>query len=150
MQPADSRHNPYPALPSGREKLTLHVARYQWILSCIAFGLDTRIPAMLLQHVALRGISGDLAPNRRARLVRLRFVLGQSRDTGGSQSSSIAIDRSTRKVNLLMNYGWEWDLAGLRHGCLRSQEVSRVGLIVRWGVGRLNGFLPVQSVYAHY
>ncbi len=55
------------------------------------------------------------------------------------------------KVNLLVNYGWEWDLAGLQDGRLRSQEVSRLDLIVRWGGGRrLSGFLPVQSVYADF
>jgi len=55
------------------------------------------------------------------------------------------------KVNLLMNYGWEWDLAGLKTGALRSQDVSRLDLIVRWGGGRrLSGFLPVQSVYADF
>jgi undecaprenyl diphosphate synthase len=53
------------------------------------------------------------------------------------------------KVNLLVNYGWEWDLAGLKNSGLRSDEVSRLDLIVRWGGGcRLSGFLPVQSVYA--
>ena len=53
------------------------------------------------------------------------------------------------KVNLLVNYGWEWDLAGLKNGGLRSSEVSRLDLVVRWGGGRrLSGFLPVQSVYA--
>lgn len=53
------------------------------------------------------------------------------------------------KVNLLVNYGWEWDLAGLRNGGLRSAEVSRMDIVVRWGGGRrLSGFLPVQSVYA--
>lgn len=56
---------------------------------------------------------------------------------------------SGMKVNLLVNYGWEWDLAGLKNGGLRSAEVSRINLIVRWGGGRrLSGFLPVQSVYA--
>ena len=55
------------------------------------------------------------------------------------------------KVNLLVNYGWEWDLAGLKNGGLRSSEVSRLDLIVRWGGGRrLSGFLPVQSVYADF
>lgn len=55
------------------------------------------------------------------------------------------------KVNLLINYGWEWDLAGLREDGLRSAEVSRLDLIVRWGGGRrLSGFLPVQSVYADF
>jgi undecaprenyl diphosphate synthase len=53
------------------------------------------------------------------------------------------------KVNLLVNYGWSWDLEGLRNGGLRSADVSRIDLIVRWGGGRrLSGFLPVQSVYA--
>jgi len=53
------------------------------------------------------------------------------------------------KVNLLVNYGWEWDLDGLQKGRLRSADVSRMDLIVRWGGGRrLSGFLPVQSVYA--
>ena len=55
------------------------------------------------------------------------------------------------RVNLLMNYGWEWDLAGLGNGGLRSAEVSRMDLIVRWGgMRRLSGFLPVQSVYADF
>lgn len=53
------------------------------------------------------------------------------------------------KVNLLANYGWEWDLDGLKEGRLRSADVSRMDLIVRWGGGRrLSGFLPVQSAYA--
>ena len=55
------------------------------------------------------------------------------------------------KVNLLINYGWEWDLAGLKNGGLRSANVSRLDLIVRWGgARRLSGFLPVQSVYADF
>lgn len=55
------------------------------------------------------------------------------------------------KVNLLVNYGWEWDLAGLTNGGLRSDAISRLDLIVRWGGGRrLSGFLPVQSVYADF
>ena len=55
------------------------------------------------------------------------------------------------KVNLLVNYGWEWDLAGLKNGGLRSDETSRLDLIVRWGGGRrLSGFPPVQSVYADF
>jgi undecaprenyl diphosphate synthase len=55
------------------------------------------------------------------------------------------------KVNLLVNHGWEWDLAGLKTGCLCSDEVLRLDLIVRWvGGRRLSGFLPVQSVYADF
>jgi undecaprenyl diphosphate synthase len=53
------------------------------------------------------------------------------------------------KVNFLVNYDWEWDLAGLKTGALRSADVSRLDMVVRWGGGRrLSGFLPVQSVYA--
>jgi undecaprenyl diphosphate synthase len=55
------------------------------------------------------------------------------------------------KVNLLVNYGWEWDLAGLKDGGLRSGDVSRLDLIIRWGGRRrLSGFLPVQSIYADF
>jgi undecaprenyl diphosphate synthase len=35
------------------------------------------------------------------------------------------------KVSLLVNYGWEWYLAGLKNGGLRSDEVSHLDLIVR-------------------
>jgi undecaprenyl diphosphate synthase len=53
------------------------------------------------------------------------------------------------RVNLLVNYGWNWDLDGLRGGELRSHSIPRMDLIVRWGgSSRLSGFLPVQSVYA--
>jgi undecaprenyl diphosphate synthase len=55
------------------------------------------------------------------------------------------------KVNFLVNYGWQWDVDGLKEGELRSKDVSRLDLIVRWGGGRrLSGFLPLQSVYADF
>lgn len=55
------------------------------------------------------------------------------------------------RVNLLVNYHWEWDLAGLGAGRLRSHAVPRLDLVVRWGGGRrLSGFLPAQSVYADF
>ena len=64
------------------------------------------------------------------------------------------------RVNFLVNYGWEWDLAAFDHpgrdrrkicGELRSHDISRVDLIIRWGgMRRLSGFLPVQSVYADF
>jgi undecaprenyl diphosphate synthase len=51
------------------------------------------------------------------------------------------------RVNLLANYGWQWDLGGGTE--LRSSQASRVDLVVRWGGRRrLSGFLPVQSAYA--
>lgn len=64
------------------------------------------------------------------------------------------------KLNFLVNYGWEWDLGGLSADCggrqgicraLRSHDVSRVDLVVRWGgMRRLSGMLPVQAVYADF
>lgn len=55
------------------------------------------------------------------------------------------------RVNLLVNYGWEWDLEGLRGGRHRTWDIPGVDLVVRWGGGRrLSGFLPVQSVYADF
>ena len=68
------------------------------------------------------------------------------------------------RVNLLANYGWEWDLrqAIVRGNLpeakgvplmelLGSRAASRVDLVVRWGGSqRLSGFLPVQTVYADY
>ncbi len=65
------------------------------------------------------------------------------------------------RLNFLVNYGWEWDLAGLsgasaagRAGLLAalgSHDVSRIDLVVRWGgMRRLSGLLPVQAVYADF
>lgn len=51
------------------------------------------------------------------------------------------------KVNILVNYGWEWDL---RNGWL-SREIPRIDMVVRWGgMCRLSGFLPVQTVYSDF
>lgn len=63
------------------------------------------------------------------------------------------------RLNFLVNYGWEWDLADMQpaHGrreicsALRSHDVSRIDLVVRWGgMRRLSGLLPVQAVYADF
>ncbi|ADI74445.1 Di-trans-poly-cis-decaprenylcistransferase [Methanohalobium evestigatum Z-7303] len=70
------------------------------------------------------------------------------------------------KVNLLVNYGWQWDLKGLKNldnknkstnnkknimYLINSKEISRIDLIIRWGGRRrLSGFLPVQSVYSDF
>ena len=51
------------------------------------------------------------------------------------------------KVNLLINYGWEWDL---KNGW-RSRIIPRIDMVVRWGgMCRLSGFLPVQTVYSDF
>ena len=64
------------------------------------------------------------------------------------------------KVNILVNYGWEWDLNSLKMADpaqknvvnhIKSADVSRIDLIIRWGGRRrLSGFLPVQSIYADF
>lgn len=63
------------------------------------------------------------------------------------------------RVNMLVNYGWEWDLKtacskgekGPIHDRLGSWDVSRIDLMVRWGgMRRLSGMLPVQTVYSDF
>ncbi len=56
------------------------------------------------------------------------------------------------RVNLLVNYGWQWDLSHIRtDGQPFSRDISRMDLIIRWGgMRRLSGFLPIQSVYADF
>ena len=64
------------------------------------------------------------------------------------------------KVNFLIHYGWSWDLDFRKEYCplgkhlsarLKSSEISRIDLIIRWGGRRrLSGFLPVQSVYSDF
>jgi undecaprenyl diphosphate synthase len=72
--------------------------------------------------------------------------------------------RGDLRVNLLVNYGWQWDLQqgsaspercslGRRTRNTRlpvaSSDVPRVDLVVRWGGRRrLSGFLPLQCAYA--
>lgn len=69
------------------------------------------------------------------------------------------------RVNLLVNYGWQWDLysalqqaranGGVSYAAapqaLASGHIARVDLVVRWGGHRrLSGFLPVQCAYADF
>lgn len=56
------------------------------------------------------------------------------------------------RVNLLINYGWKWDLTNLeKNHALHSYDISRIDLIIRWGGRRrLSGFLPIQSVYSDF
>lgn len=59
--------------------------------------------------------------------------------------------RGALKVNLLVNYGWRWDLEGWARGGGRSRAVPPLDLVVRWGGGRrLSGFLPMQAAYADF
>lgn len=64
----------------------------------------------------------------------------------------VRFGRGRVNLNFLVNYDWEWDLNGLKEeGSLKSAEISRIDLIVRWGGRRrLSGFLPAQSVYSDF
>lgn len=72
----------------------------------------------------------------------------------------VIFGKGTTKVNFLVNYGWEWDMAHMhtdstnRHtitDSLASKDISRIDLVIRWGGRRrLSGLLPVQSVYADF
>lgn len=51
------------------------------------------------------------------------------------------------RVNILVNYGWEWDM---KNGW-QSKEIPRIDMVVRWGgMCRLSGFLPLQTVYSDF
>ena len=51
------------------------------------------------------------------------------------------------KVNILVNYGWEWDM---KNGWI-SRDIPRIDMVVRWGgMCRLSGFLLVQTVYSDF
>lgn len=51
------------------------------------------------------------------------------------------------RVNLLVNYGWEWDM----RNNWASREIPRIDLVIRWGgMCRLSGFLPIQTVYSDF
>ncbi|MGO1468497.1 MAG: undecaprenyl diphosphate synthase family protein [Tissierella sp.] len=64
------------------------------------------------------------------------------------------------KVNFLVNYDWKWDVENLKNeekksinpiDLLKSKDISRVDLIIRWGGRRrLSGFLPLQAVYSDF
>ncbi|HJQ80468.1 MAG TPA: undecaprenyl diphosphate synthase family protein [Lacipirellulaceae bacterium] len=73
--------------------------------------------------------------------------------------------RGSIKVNLLVNYSWQWDLSHAlmssaarplslndRHlSSLGSAAISRIDLVLRWGGRRrLSGFLPIQTVYSDF
>lgn len=56
-------------------------------------------------------------------------------------------DSDKMRVNLLVNYGWEWDM---KHDWV-SKMIPRVDLVIRWGgMCRLSGFLPLQTVYSDF
>lgn len=51
------------------------------------------------------------------------------------------------RVNLLINYGWEWDMKN----DWASRDIPRIDMVIRWGgMCRLSGFLPIQTVYSDF
>lgn len=64
------------------------------------------------------------------------------------------------KVNFLVNYGWQWDLKNYFKAdqqnpnliqLIKTRDISRVNLIIRWGGRRrLSGFPPLQAVYSDF
>ena len=73
--------------------------------------------------------------------------------------------RGLIKVNLLVNYSWQWDLNQAlvarpqkrlsvndrQLTGMGSAAISRIDLVIRWGGRRrLSGFLPVQTTYADF
>lgn len=67
-------------------------------------------------------------------------------------STRKAVNGGGIKVNILVNYGWEWDLSHIRiDGEPYSADISRIDMVIRWGgMRRLSGFLPIQSVYSDF
>ncbi|MDE7439211.1 MAG: undecaprenyl diphosphate synthase family protein [Clostridia bacterium] len=56
-------------------------------------------------------------------------------------------DNGKIRVNILVNYGWEWDF---KNGW-QSSEIPRIDMVIRWGgMCRLSGFLPIQTVYSDF
>lgn len=61
--------------------------------------------------------------------------------------TSAGSDPEETRVNLLVNYGWEWDM---KHDWV-SKMIPRIDLVIRWGgMCRLSGFLPLQTVYSDF
>lgn len=57
------------------------------------------------------------------------------------------IEKNIMRVNLLVNYGWEWDMKNN----WASRDVPRIDMVIRWGgMCRLSGFLPIQTVYSDF
>src|SRR5690606_2292764 len=110
---------------------------------------NTRRPAVQKQSFSKACVDFAFEMERRKAAL---MVLGDHRSAQFPPSLMPFTNRQGdgMKVNLLVNYGWEWDLDGLtKSGRLHSRDIPRIDLIVRWGGGRrLSGFLPVQSVYA--
>lgn len=51
------------------------------------------------------------------------------------------------KVNILVNYGWKWDM----DNGWPSRTIPRIDMVIRWGgMCRLSGFLPLQTVYSDF
>ncbi len=120
------------------------------------------------QRIAFSQACVDFASTVISRGVRLSVVGDTSSPTFPQELEPlchVAQGDGPLKVNMLVNYGWQWDVQtalqaaanGNGHSkrqimeLLASSDVSRIDLIIRWGgCRRLSGFLPIQSVYADF
>jgi undecaprenyl diphosphate synthase len=120
----------------------------------------------LEQRLAFSAACVRFAQAARERDIALRVVGDHTSAMFPPELTPFALERHGNgrlRVNMLVNYGWSWDLqtavscakqAGETRGfqeLLASRDVSRIDLVVRWGgMRRLSGFLPVQTVYADF
>lgn len=116
------------------------------------------------QVEAFRSACIDFAERTLAEGVALLVIGDQSSKLFPDELRPFATKRSAGdvRVNLLVNYGWQWDLGGAGEGQpsrsgprgdplagLASRAASRIDLVVRWGGRRrLSGFLPIQCAHA--
>lgn len=109
---------------------------------------NVRRPAA--QVAAFKTACVGLAGRLRAERAPLRVVGDRESVSFPDELREPAFSRGAGPiVNLLVNYGWEWDVQGLKTGAHRTAEIPPLDLIIRWGGGRrLSGFLPIQAVYA--
>jgi undecaprenyl diphosphate synthase len=94
----------------------------------------------------------------------LRIIGDASSPVFPPELSAYTRERSPGRIraNLLVNYGWQWDIDQALNGrnrarrprsvrALGSADVSRIDLVVRWGGRhRLSGFLPLQCAYSDF
>ena len=64
-----------------------------------------------------------------------------------NRSRQSAHSKERVRLNLLINYGWKWDM---QNGWA-SSDIPRIDMVIRWGgMCRLSGFLPIQTVYSDF
>lgn len=117
------------------------------------------------QRIGFSDAVSDFIDEAMSRDIALKVVGDHTSEIFPKALTPFALERQGTgrlRVNMLVNYGWNWDL---QHAICQGQEnprkpvtellasadVSRIDMVVRWGgMRRLSGFLPVQAVYADF